>query len=143
MVLRYELARRSGEVGKLKVDQGWINVQVLPQTYRVATRKWLLFDHDVWAAGGQTLAAYACRLGWLDYSVNQFTECTKGKHPDNPDPDPGPGAGMTAAQARFAKVLDHAEERARTCARELVAEVDDCTEDVRTGTATFDDHVAR
>jgi hypothetical protein len=77
IILRYELGpRRREDRTVLKVDQGYIQVDRLPDTYQVSTVKYLLFDDQFIPGGGQILGSAACQLGWLDYSVNQFTVCT-------------------------------------------------------------------
>jgi hypothetical protein len=79
LTLRYELApSRPGETPKLRVDEGFIEITEydLTDTYVVRTRKTLLLDQ-----GGQTLAKYACDVGWLDMSITQFTSCADAIHP--------------------------------------------------------------
>ena len=79
IILRYELApRRSGDRTVLRIDEGYIQVDRVGPCYEVSTVKYLLFDDRYLNGGGQTLAQSACQLGWLDYSVNQFTACARG-----------------------------------------------------------------
>ena len=79
IILRYELApRQSGDRTILRIDEGYIQVDRVGPCYEVSTVKYLLFDDRYLNGGGQTLAQSACQLGWLDYSVNQFTACARG-----------------------------------------------------------------
>ena len=79
IILRYELApRRSNDRTVLRIDEGYIQVDRVGPCYEVSTVKYLLFDDRYLNGGGQTLAQSACQLGWLDYSVNQFTACARG-----------------------------------------------------------------
>lgn len=78
IILRYELApRRSGDRTVLRIDEGYIQVDRVGPCYEVSTVKYLLFDDTYLDGGGQTLAQAACQLGWLDYSINQFTDCAR------------------------------------------------------------------
>ena len=78
LILGYELApRRRRDRTVLRVDQGYIQVDRLPDVYQVSTVKYLLFDDRSIPGGGQTLAQAACQLGWLDCSINQFTACAQ------------------------------------------------------------------
>jgi hypothetical protein len=78
IILQYELApRQANDRTVLRIDQGYLQVDRIGDTYEVATLKYLLFDDEFIPGGGQTLGASACLLGWLDYSINQFTACTR------------------------------------------------------------------
>ena len=99
LILGYELApRRRRDRTVLRVDQGYIQVDRLPDVYQVSTLKYLLFDDRSIPGGGQTLAQAACQLGWLDCSINQFTACARdlassGWTPAVTAPPPG-GTGL-------------------------------------------------
>ncbi len=103
LILRYELApRRKNDKTVLKVDQGYIQVDRLPDTYQASTVKYLLFDDKSIPGGGQSLAQTACPLGWLDYSINQFTVCAQNLVPDGGAvPDSQPPTGIDAELQRL------------------------------------------
>lgn len=83
LVLRYELApRRANDRTVLRIDEGYIQVNRLTDGYEVSTIKYLLFDDKFISGGGQTLAAMAPQIGWLDQSIHQF-----GLGADPPDGD--------------------------------------------------------
>ena len=76
LILRYELApSRAGDKSVLRVDEGYLQVDWVDPHYEVSTVKYLLFDDKKIPNGGQTLGLSACAFGWLDYSINQFTDC--------------------------------------------------------------------
>jgi hypothetical protein len=77
IILMYELApQRTGDRTVLRVDEGYLQVsQINNDTYDVSTVKYLLYDDNFIPGGGQTLGQAACQMGWLDYSINQFTGC--------------------------------------------------------------------
>jgi hypothetical protein len=137
-ILRYELApHRHGDRTVLKIDQGYIQVDRLPDTYNVSTLKNLLFDDDFIPSGGQVLGAAACQLGWLDYCVNQFTVCTdtldgtKSKGPATADgPDPGLNQILDRCQAHLQEAASDADKRFTKAAAK-----------VRDGRYSLDDYV--
>jgi len=103
LILRYQLApRRKNDKTVLKVDQGYIQVDRLPDTYQVSTVKYLLFDDKSIPGGGQSLAQTACPLGWLDYSISQFTVCAHTlASPTGTAADSQPAAGIDAELQRL------------------------------------------
>jgi hypothetical protein len=79
VILRYELApAMPGDRTVLRIDEGYIQVDRVGPNYEVSTIKYLLFDDRFLPSGGQALGQAACQLGWLDYCVNQFTNCAHG-----------------------------------------------------------------
>jgi hypothetical protein len=141
LILEYELARppRPGDRTVLTVDQGFLQVDKLTRTYSVRTVKKLLFDDAFLPSGGQTLARYGCELGWLDYSITQFTACGRQFPPVPPEPK---RPGQPDATARLRKLMDRWEEQSRACAAVTVTEVDECVAHLRAGDLTFDQHFA-
>jgi hypothetical protein len=119
LILRYELApRRRNDHTVLRIDQGYIQVDRLPGSYQVSTVKYLLFDDTFIPGGGQSLAAAACQLGWLDCSVNQFTTCADQlNRVEDGDTADRPGAGIDAGMQ---EVLD----RCQTHLQEAAADAD-------------------
>jgi hypothetical protein len=78
LVMRYQLAPRGlHKRGVLDIDEGYLQVDAFEDRFEVSTVKYLLFDDEFIAGGGQTLGRAACQLGWLDYSINQFTACAQ------------------------------------------------------------------
>jgi hypothetical protein len=131
LILRYELRPRSDKT-VLMIDQGYIQIDEVGRRYHVSTIKHLLFDDERRASGGQTLAAYACQLGWLDYSINQFSQQAQ----DQRERHPGAGALTTDvfhARGRLLSVLDGCAERAETSAHGAAAQVDECLRFAREG----------
>jgi|SRR5215217_4949669 len=144
LVLIYRLAPGLEGACDLEIDQGHITVTFVDGEIIVRTRKWLLFDDRRRRAGGQTLGLYACRLGWVDYSIAQFSGCAQklpkpfGK-PGQADPiDPLP-----AAQARLDDLVNRAERELRTCGHQIAADLDACCHDLRHGEMRTDDHIGR
>jgi hypothetical protein len=145
LVLTYRLAAGLEEACDLKIDQGHIMVTFVGNAITVQTRKLLLFDDRKRPPGGQTLGRYACRLGWLDYSIAQFTGCATTiprRRLVRPDPadrvDP-----IQAAQHRLDALVDRAERDLRTCGKQTAADVDECRRALRHGTMSTDEHVGR
>jgi hypothetical protein len=140
LILRYELAPpRRGDRTVLKIDQGYIQVDSLPGQYLVSTVKYLLFDDRFIPGGGQTLGQSACQLGWLDCSINQFTDCAAG-----PATESAPGtAGRPDAEldAGMQRVLDRCEAHLAETARDADAQLARTTAKVRKGSYRLDDYV--
>ena len=104
IVLRYKLApRRPDDRTVLKIDEGYVQVdQVGDKRYEVSTVKYLLFDDDRYPSGGQTLARTACQLGWLDYSINQFTSSAADLRAPSKPASGGPPRGPRRPRLRTA-----------------------------------------
>jgi hypothetical protein len=141
LILRYELAPpRRGDRTVLKIDQGYIQVDSLPGQYLVSTVKYLLFDDRFIPGGGQTLGQSACQLGWLDCSINQFTDCAA-------DVNAQSGAGTTAGRpdaeldAGMQRVLDRCEAHLAETARDTDAQLARAMTKVREGGYRLDDYV--
>jgi hypothetical protein len=146
LILRYELApnRRRGDHTVLRIDQGYIQVDELDGSYEVSTVKYLLFDDDYIPSGGQTLGQSACQLGWLDYSINQFTDDCANALPsgvttqtDEP-PGPEPSVGI---DSRLEEVLDRCEAHLLQLAEEVDTQTSKVVNKVRKGTYRLDDFV--
>ena len=141
LILRYELApRRPGDKTVLKIDQGYIQVDRLPGEYMVSTVKYLLFDDRFIPGGGQTLGQSACQLGWLDCSINQFTDCAAGVTTQSA---PGTATGRPDAEldADMQRVLDRCEAHLAETARDTDAQLTRTVTKVREGSYRLDDYV--
>ena len=147
LVLTYRLAAGLEDACDLKIDQGHIMVSFVGDEITVQTRKLLLFDDRNRPPGGQTLGLYACRLGWLDYSIAQFTGCATtiprprvGLVPPRPVVHVDP---IQAAQDRLDALVDRAERDLRRCGRQTAADLDECGRVLRHGRMSADEHVGR
>jgi hypothetical protein len=140
LILRYELApRRPGDETVLKIDQGYIQVDSLPGEYLVSTVKYLLFDDRFIPGGGQTLGQSACQLGWLDCSINQFTDCAADVTVQSAPGTTGrPDAELDAGMQR---VLDRCEAHLAETARDTDAQLARTTTRIREGSYRLDDYV--
>jgi hypothetical protein len=146
LVLTYRLAAGLEDACVLKIDQGHLMVTFVGNEITVQTRKLLLFDDRKRPPGGQTLGRYACRLGWLDYSIAQFTGCATTiprprdfvppRAADHVDP-------IQAAQDRLDALVDRAERDLRRSGQQTAADLDECGRAVRHGTMSTDEHVGR
>jgi hypothetical protein len=142
LILRYELApRRAGDRTVLKIDQGYIQVDRLPGAYQVSTVKYLLFDDQFIPGGGQTLGQAACQLGWLDCSVNQFTDCAAGLGA-RPETGTAPGQVDAELDADMQRVLDRCEAHLAESATDTDAQLASTMTRIRKGTYRLDDYVA-
>ncbi len=140
LILRYELApRRKSDRTVLKIDQGYIQVDRLSDTYQVSTVKYLLFDDKSIPGGGQSLAQTACSLGWLDYSVNQFTVCAQElESKTGTASDSQPTAGI---DAELQRLLDRCHAHLLETASDADAQVGRVLADLRKGSYGPDDWV--
>jgi hypothetical protein len=141
LILRYELAPpRRGDRTVLKIDQGYIQVDSLPGEYLVSTVKYLLFDDRFIPGGGQTLGQSACQLGWLDCSINQFTDCAA-------DVTAQSGAGTATDRpnaeldAGMQRVLDRCEAHLAETASDTDAQLTRTITKLRGGSYRLDDYV--
>jgi len=138
IILRYELApRRRGDRTVLKIDQGYLQVDRLPGAYHVSTVKNLLFDDQFIPSGGQVLGAAACQLGWLDYRVNQFTDCTDtlaGKEAGSEPAEDGLDAGLT-------EILDRCQAHLQEAASDADKRFTRAVARIRDGRYSLDDYV--
>jgi hypothetical protein len=142
LILRYELApRRPGDRTVLRIDQGYIQVDRLPGAYLVSTVKYLLFDDAVIPGGGQTLGQSACQLGWLDCSVNQFTDCAAelSSGPETTTTTTGPTDAEIDADLQ--RVLDRCQAHLAETAADTGAQLARTMAKVRTGGYRVDDYV--
>ena len=141
LILGYQLApRRPGDETVLRIDQGYIQIDRLSDRYEVSTVKYLLFDDERIAGGGQTLGLAACELGWLDYSVNQFTACAEdlaARTVDSAMPVPRP-AGM---DAELQRVLNRCQAHLRETAADTDAQLRAAMTRLREGSYGLDDYV--
>jgi len=137
IILRYELApRRHGDRTVLKIDQGYLQVDRLPGAYHVSTVKNLLFDDQFIPSGGQVLGGAACQLGWLDYCVNQFTDCT--------DTLAGGGAATAPADdldAGLTEILDRCQAHLQEAASDADKRFTAAVAKIRDGRYGLDDYV--
>jgi hypothetical protein len=142
LILRYELApRRRGDRTVLRIDQGYIQVDRLPDAYLVSTVKYLLFDDAAIPGGGQTLGQAACQLGWLDFSINQFTDCAANLS-SKPDTETVTAVGTEAEiDAGMQRVLDRCEAHLAETAADTDAQLAGTMTKVRTGSYRLDDCV--
>jgi hypothetical protein len=140
IILRYELApSRTSDKTVLKIDQGYIQIDRLPETYQVSTLKNLLFDDRRMPGGGQTLASMACELGWLDYAINQFTVCAGGLHPSvQSTPTSQRPAGIDAG---IQEVLDRCQAHLLETASDADAQFTRVMAKVRDGSYSLDECV--
>lgn len=143
LILEYELTpRRPGDRTVLTLDQGYLLVNKLTTRYSVRTVKKLLFDDAFLPSGGQTLARYACKLGWLDYSITQFTRCGQ-ELPRVQREGRGVVAGQPPdAKTRLLGVVDKWEQQLEAWAEETGTDVDECVAHLRAGDLGFDAHLA-
>jgi hypothetical protein len=130
IILRYELTpRQPGDRTVLRIDQGYLQVDRVGAGYEVSTVKYLLFDEEFIPGGGQTLGQSACQLGWLDYSINQFTACA-----DNAVlPFAGDGGGAGGMDADVQEILDRCEAHLVESASETDAQVRRAIDRIRAG----------
>jgi hypothetical protein len=141
LILRYELApRRGSDRTVLKIDQGYIQVDRLPDTYQVATVKYLLFDDTRIPGGGQSLARMACQLGWLDYSVNQFTDCAK-RLPGMSTTTAPVSSAPAGIDAELQQVLDRCQVHLQEMASDSDAQFGAVMAKIRKGSYSLDDCV--
>jgi hypothetical protein len=106
----------------------------------VSTVKYLLFDDRFIPGGGQTLGQSACQLGWLDCSINQFTDCAAGVTTQSA---PGTATGRPDAEldADMQRVLDRCEAHLAETARDTDAQLTRTVTKVREGSYRLDDYV--
>ena len=137
--LRYELALPPGAT-VLARDEGFVQVTQLSEEYHVSTQKDLLFKDGY--GGGHTLGQYACKIGWMDYSIDMFTGCAQGS-PEHVGPMPsGSTTQPSAAAEQLRNVVDKWEAYLRERTTEVANDVDDCVAKVRGGGSGFDDSFA-
>jgi hypothetical protein len=141
LILSYELApRRRRDQTVLRVDQGYIQIDRLPDVYQVSTLKYLLFDDRSIPGGGQTLAQAACQLGWLDCSINQFTVCAAdiaaGQRPVVPA-----GTGEAGPDAEIQAVLDRCQAHLLETASDADAQLGRTLAKMRDGSYSLDEYV--
>jgi hypothetical protein len=141
IILRYELApnRRAADQTVLKIDEGYVQVDQLSDGYEVSTLKYLLFDDRYVPGGGQTLGRWACQLGWLDYSINQFTDCVRQSEVTTDTSSGRPSAGI---DAQLQHVLDRCEAHLRQTADDTNSQLARAAGKLRRGTYTLNDYVA-
>jgi hypothetical protein len=140
LILRYELApRRRRDRTVLRIDQGYIQVDRLPDVYQVSTVKYLLFDDRSIPGGGQTLAQTACQLGWLDCSINQFTACATTLTTGTTAAPPA--AGEAGLDAELQRVLDRCQAHLRETAADADAQLGRALARVRDGSYGLDEYV--
>lgn len=140
LVLRYQLApRRAGDRTVLRIDEGYIQVDVLPDSYEVSTLKYLLFDEKFIPGGGQTLGAAACELGWLDHAINQFT-CADAPSP-HPSVDPSPDNPEAGFDASLQQVLERCESNLRQSTADAQGQFGTAMKKIQGGTYSLDDVV--
>ncbi|HKR52545.1 MAG TPA: hypothetical protein VJT72_23800 [Pseudonocardiaceae bacterium] len=144
LILRYELQpRRANDRTVLKIDEGYIQIDRLPDRYEVTTLKYLLFDDNFIPGGGQTLGQSACALGWLDYAISWFTACadtipsTFTVAAETP-PEPQTQAGIDVG---LQQVLDRCETNLWETAADTQAQLDKAMNKLRCGTYSMDDLV--
>jgi hypothetical protein len=143
LVVTYRLALGLEEACDLKIDQGHIMVSFLGTQIRVQTRKWLLFDDRRRPSGGQTLALYACRLGWMDYSITQFTTCAKQKSLLSLPTHGAPARRAPSAQERLVALVARAEEQLRHCGTSSAGELDEILNKLKSEAINTDEYVGR
>lgn len=141
LILAYELApRRMRDRTVLRVDQGYIQVDRLPDVYQVSTVKYLLFDDRSIPGGGQSLAQAACQLGWLDCSINQFTACASDlaaqRNPAGAAPPGEPGL-----DGELQAVLDRCQAHLLETASDADAQLGRTLARVRDGSYGLDEYV--
>jgi hypothetical protein len=142
LILRYELApRRPGDRTVLKIDQGYIQIDRLPGAYLVSTVKYLLFDDKVIPGGGQTLGQSACQLGWLDCSVNQFTDCAASLDGRPVTTTTTGGRADAELDAGMQRVLDRCEAHLAETAADTDVQLAGAMDKVRAGSYRLDDYV--
>jgi hypothetical protein len=142
LVVTYKLALGAEDACDLSIDQGHIMVSMLDDVIRVQTRKWLLFDDRRRPSGGQTLAMYACRLGWMDYSITQFTECARKTQRFAPIHG-APPKPLPSAQDRLLAVIDRAERELQQCGKSSVVELDEMLNKLKSEPISTDEYVGR
>jgi hypothetical protein len=141
LILSYELApRRRRDRTVLRVDQGYIQVDRLPDVYQVSTVKYLLFDDRSIPGGGQTLAAAACQLGWLDCSINQFTACARDLASALTPVVTAPPVG-TGLDDELQAVLDRCQAHLLETASDADAQLGRALAKVRDGSYSLDEYV--
>ena len=141
LILGYELApRRRRDRTVLRVDQGYIQVDRLPDVYQVSTVKYLLFDDRSIPGGGQTLAQAACQLGWLDCSINQFTACASDLSGERKPVVTAPPE-ETGLDAEIQAVLDRCQAHLLETASDADAQLGRALAKVRDGGYSLDEYV--
>jgi hypothetical protein len=142
LILGYELApRRRRDRTVLRVDQGYIQVDRLPDVYQVSTLKYLLFDDRRISGGGQTLAQAACQLGWLDCSINQFTVCATDLASSGRTPTVTAPPGGTGLDDELQAVLDRCQAHLLETASDADAQLGRALAKVRDGSYSLDEYV--
>jgi hypothetical protein len=133
-----------GERTVLKVDQGVLEVHKRSDRYIVTTLKHLLFDPQNLPQGGQALGSLACELGWLDYSLNMFTDCARELSRTSPvqSAPQEPGPGRPGADALVQRALDRCEAHLRETAADAESQVRVAMYRQRQGDYGLDDAVA-
>ena len=143
IILRYELVpRRAGDRPALRIDEGYLQVDRIGDTYHVSTVKYLLFDDAVIPGGGQTLGQAACQLGWLDYSVNQFTDCADHLGDPSGTTTSAESGGRGGIDAGIQEVLDRCQVHLLETAHEADARSRRTARRIRAGEYGLDDYVA-
>lgn len=144
LILRYELApKRTNDRTRLKIDEGYIQVNRLHDGYEVSTLKYLLFDDKFISGGGQTIAGIAPQIGWLDQSINQFGRCAEllpgrvGLLPDSS----GVGGSRDEIDAGLQEVLRSAEAHLQETATSADAQVGKIVSKIREGRYSLNDLV--
>lgn len=144
LILRYELQpRRRNDRTVLKIDEGYLQIDRLPDRYEVTTLKYLLFDDEFIPGGGQTLGQSACELGWLDYAINWFTACAD-TIPSTSTVTAEPQAQAQAQagiDAGLQQVLDRCEANLWETAADTQAQFGKVMNKLRCGTYSMDDLV--
>ena len=144
LILWYDLGPSTRRT-VLRIDQGYIQVDAVgPSTYQVSTVKYLLFDDKFIPNGGQTLGQSAFQLGWLDYSINQFTDCAD-RLSENETHASGSGtepASEGALDAELQAILDRCARDIAESASETEAQLDRIVSRLRAGKYRPDDGVA-
>jgi hypothetical protein len=141
LILSYELApRRRRDRTVLRVDQGYLQVDRLPDVYQVSTLKYLLFDDRSIPGGGQTLAQAACQLGWLDCSINQFTACARDLASGRTPVVAAPPAG-TGLDDELQAVLDRCQAHLLETASDADAQLGRALAKLRDGSYSLDEYV--
>jgi hypothetical protein len=103
--------------------------------------KYLLFDDKVIPGGGQTLGQSACQLGWLDCSVNQFTDCAASLDGRPVTTTTTGGRADAELDAGMQRVLDRCEAHLAETAADTDVQLAGAMDKVRAGSYRLDDYV--
>lgn len=140
LVLRYKLApRRAKDRTVLRIDEGYIQVNRLAGGYEVSTIKYLLFDDEFISGGGQTLAAMAPQIGWLDQSIHQFG--LGAQPPDSSGPDSAGEEPRSQLGGKLQDVLRRAQVHLDQSATRADRQLGHVMSKVRAGKYTLNDFV--